>query len=61
MLFVGIVVIGLIVWLVNTYLPISPSFKDIINKLAIIAVVIVVILWVLGVLGVSLPFDIKLI
>lgn len=38
-------VVGLILWLVNTYIPMQPPIKQILNVL----VVICVILWLLGI------------
>lgn len=45
---VVLAVVGMLVWLVNTYLPIAPPFKKIITAVA----VIVVVLWLLGVFGI---------
>jgi hypothetical protein len=54
-LIVTLVVVGIILWLVNTYIPMDPKIKQILN----IVVVICVVLWLLrmfGVLGrVNLP------
>jgi hypothetical protein len=41
-------VVGLLLYLVNNYLPLQPPFKTIINAVVIIAVV----LWLLSVFGV---------
>ena len=43
-----LVVIGVVLWLINTYIPMAGSIKKILN----IVVVIVVILWLLRVFGV---------
>ena len=43
-----LVVVGIILWLVNTYVPMDGKIKKILN----IAVVVCVILWLLNVLGV---------
>ena len=52
-LIVVLVVIGVIMWLVNTYVPMQPQIKKILN----VAVIIFVLLWLvvtfLGVTGVS--------
>lgn len=45
---VVLVVVGLLLWLVNQYLPLQPPFKTLINAVVIIAVV----LWLLSVFGV---------
>jgi hypothetical protein len=42
-----IVVVGVLLWAVNTYIPMDPKIKNILN----IAVVIATILWVLSVFG----------
>ena len=43
-----LVVVGVILWLINTYIPMDSKIKSILN----IVVVIVVILWLLSVFGV---------
>jgi hypothetical protein len=43
-----LIVIGVLLWLVNTYIPMAGSIKTIIN----IVVIIAVILWLLQVFGV---------
>ncbi len=47
-LIIALVVIGVLLWLVNTYIPMDAKIKQIIN----IVVVIVVVLWLLNVFGV---------
>jgi ABC-type siderophore export system fused ATPase/permease subunit len=47
-LFVVLVVVGVVLWLVNTYVPMQPQIKTIINVLAVLFVV----LWLLSVFGV---------
>jgi len=39
-----LIVIGVLLWLVNTYLPMDPKIKNILN----IVVVVAVVLWVLS-------------
>lgn len=46
-LIVTLAVVGVLLWLINTYLPMAPPIKNIIN----IIVVIAVILWLLSVFG----------
>lgn len=41
-----IIVIGVLLWLVNTYLPMDPQIKNILN----IVVVVALVLWLLSVL-----------
>jgi hypothetical protein len=49
-LIVTLVVVGVVLWLVNTYVPMQSSIKKILN----VAVVILVILWLLfSVLGMT--------
>jgi hypothetical protein len=46
---VGIlIVVGVVLWLINTYIPMEPRIKSIMNAVVIIAVV----LWLLNVFGV---------
>ena len=45
---VTLVVVGVLLWLVNTYIPMDGKIKKILN----VAVVVVVILWLLNVFGV---------
>jgi hypothetical protein len=44
---VGLIVIGIVLWLVNTYIPMDSRIKQILN----IVVIIVVILWVFSAFG----------
>ncbi|MFA5732712.1 MAG: Thivi_2564 family membrane protein [Acidithiobacillus sp.] len=47
-----LIVVGVLLWLVNSYIPMASSIKSILN----LVVVIVVILWLLSVFGIfSLP------
>lgn len=48
---IALVVIGFLMWLVNTYIPMDGRFKQLFNVLAIVVVVV----WVIRSLGV-LPF-----
>jgi hypothetical protein len=43
-----LVVVGVLLWLINTYIPMDPKIRNIIN----IVVVIVVVIWLLQVFGV---------
>ena len=43
-----LIVVGVLMWLVNTHIPMQPTIKQIINVVVVIAVVI----WVLQVFGV---------
>jgi hypothetical protein len=45
-LVVVIIVIGVLLWLVNTYIPMAAPMKNILN----IVVIVVVVLWLLGLL-----------
>ena len=47
-LVVTLIVVGILLWLVNTYIPMDAKIKKILN----IVVVVVVILWLLTVFGV---------
>ncbi|MFA5628252.1 MAG: Thivi_2564 family membrane protein [Thiohalomonadaceae bacterium] len=48
-----LIVVGLLLWLVNTYIPMDRKIKNILN----IVVVIVVVIWLLQVFGVLGPMD----
>jgi hypothetical protein len=52
-LVVILIVIGVLLWLVNTYIPMDDRMKQIINAVVIIAVVLWLLLWLLAVAGVS--------
>ena len=45
---ISLIVVGVLLWLVNTYIPMDGKIKKILN----IVVVVIVILWLLNVLGV---------
>ena len=47
-LIITLIVVGVLLWLVNTYIPMDGKIKKIIN----VVVVIVVIIWLLRVFGV---------
>ena len=44
---IGLVVVGVLLWLVNTYLPMDHKIKSILN----VVVVIAVVLWLLSAFG----------
>lgn len=48
---VTLVVVGVILWLINRFIPMASSIKTILN----VVVVIAVIWWLLGILGVVRP------
>ena len=47
-LIITLAVIGVLLWLVNTYIPMAPPIKNILN----VVVIICVVLWLLNVFGV---------
>ncbi len=47
-LVIVLVVVGVLLWAVNTYIPMAPPIKNIMN----IVVILVVVLWLLQVFGV---------
>ena len=59
-LVLGIIVIGLVVWLVSTYLPIDEQYKSLLRTVGIVIIVILVIVWVLGLFGVNVPVNLNL-
>ena len=52
-LVIVLVVVGVLLWLVNTYIPMDGKIKNIIN----IVVVIAVVLWLLSIFGVLGSLD----
>ena len=48
-LVITLVVVGVVLWVINSYIPMQGSIKKILNAV----VVIVVILWLLNVFGIS--------
>ncbi|HXJ06760.1 MAG TPA: Thivi_2564 family membrane protein [Candidatus Acidoferrum sp.] len=46
-IFVALIVVGILLWLVNRFIPMASSIKSILNAV----VVIVVVLWLLNVFG----------
>ena len=50
-LVIVLIVIGVLLWLVNSYIPMDPKIKNILN----IVVVIAVVLWILGLFVGPLP------
>ncbi len=52
-LIIVLMLVGLLLWAINTYIPMQPPIKNIMN----IVVVIVVILWLLQVFGVLSGLD----
>ena len=47
-LVIVLVVVGVILWLINSYIPMQPTIKKILN----VVVIIVVVLWLLSAFGV---------
>ena len=47
-LVIVLVVVGVILWLINSYIPMQTTIKKILNAVVVIAVVV----WLLGVFGV---------
>ena len=47
-LIIILVVVGVILWVINSYIPMQPTIKKILNTVVVIAV----ILWLLNVFGV---------
>ncbi len=47
-LIIIIVLFGVILWAINTYVPLPPNIKTLLN----ILVVVVLVIWILGLLGV---------
>ena len=52
-IFVVLIVIGVLLWLVNSFIPMAASIKSILNAVVVIAVV----LWLLNVFGLFHSFS----
>lgn len=52
-LVIVLIVIGVLLWLVNTYIPMDRKIKNIVN----ILVLVVVVLWLLQVFGILGPLN----
>ena len=52
-LILTLVVVGVILWLINTYIPMQPPIKTILN----VVVIIIVLIWLLGVFGLIGPIN----
>jgi len=53
---VTLMVVGILLWLINTYIPMDPKIKTILN----IVVVIIIILWLLNVFGILGALDVPI-
>jgi hypothetical protein len=47
-LIIALVVVGVLLWLINTYVPMDPKVKTILN----IAVIVILVIWLLYAFGV---------
>ena len=54
-LIITLIVVGVLLWLINTYIPMDGKIKKILN----VVVVIVVVLWLLSAFGVLNHSDIR--
>jgi len=52
-LVIALIVVGVLLWVVNNYIPMDPKIKNILN----IVVVIAVVLWLLSAFGVLGPLS----
>ena len=52
---VVLIVLGVVLWLINTYVPMQPPIKTIIN----VIVVLILCLWLLSLIGVIGPLNVK--
>ena len=50
---ITLIVVGVLLWLINTYIPMAGSIKSILNAV----VVIVVVLWLLNIFGLFSSFS----
>lgn len=52
---VVLIVLGVVLWLINTYVPMQPPIKTIIN----VIVVLILCLWLLSLVGVIGPINVS--
>jgi hypothetical protein len=52
-LLIVLILVGVLLWVINTYIPMDQKIKKILN----VVVVIIVVLWLLQVFGVLGPLD----
>lgn len=52
-LVIVLIVVGILLWLINRFIPMQPTIKKILNAV----VIIIVILWLLSVFGVTDSLD----
>ena len=52
-LVIYLVIVGVLLWLINNYIPMDGKIKNILN----VVVVVVVVVWLLGVFGVMGPLN----
>jgi len=52
-LVITLVIVGVVLWLINSYIPMQATIKKILN----VVVIIVVILWLLNVFGILGPMS----
>ena len=50
-LLVVLVVVGVVLWLINNYVPLQPPFRTVIN----VIVILILCLWLLSVFGIVSP------
>jgi hypothetical protein len=55
-LIIALVIIGVILWLINSLIPMDPKVKTILN----VVVIIVLLLWLLSVFGIVGPLDVPI-
>lgn len=48
-----LVVVGVVLWLINSYIPMQATIKKILN----VVVIVIVVLWLLGVFGIIDSLD----
>jgi hypothetical protein len=55
-LVIVLIVIGVLLWLVNTYIPMDPKIKSILNAVVVIAIVLWLLWVLLGMFGGTGPW-----
>lgn len=52
-LLVVLIIIGVLLWLVETYIPMDPGIKQLIRVVAIIVAVVIALFWLLDTFGLT--------
>jgi hypothetical protein len=51
MIFVYLIIIGILLWLVNTYVPMNQRTKNMLNVIVMYCFLVIVSIWIFGFIG----------